>query len=150
MSARSSPGLYDCLPPRVTQAILEGEALRVHAVRVSLVRDGTGVNFAIDTLQAEGRPAEWERTTRKICRIARDEMEKIPPRTVSALAVVAQMMPEPETPIIEINTWLSMKDDGGSWWVVDGAVSLVAASLRDVRDAAERIKKRSLKVVCQI
>lgn len=150
MSARGSPGLHDQLPAGVARAILEGEALRVHAVRVSLVRDDEAAGFAIDTLRAEGRPAEWEQTTQEICRIARDEMGKLSPTSVSALAVAAQMMPEDETPIIEINTWLSMQDNGGSWWEVDGAVSLVAAPLRDVRDAAERMKKRALEVVCQL
>jgi hypothetical protein len=58
----------------------------------------------------------------------------------------------PGEPILlfQVETWLSMKDDGGSWWEVPAYLSLAAISLPAVVKASEQAKKRILKVVTAI
>jgi len=78
------------------------------------------VGFAIDTLPRDGRPKEWERTTQKICKILKDEVERMPRETKRALAVAAHLLPADEPILLfQVETWLSMKDDGGE--LVGGA-----------------------------
>jgi len=56
---------FETFPPEVARAILEGRPLRIHAAKVSVVRDKTGAAFAIDTLNRDGRPDEWEKITQR-------------------------------------------------------------------------------------
>ncbi|HOC85096.1 MAG TPA: hypothetical protein PKJ67_10850, partial [Methanoculleus sp.] len=87
---------FETFPPEVARAILEGRPLRIHAAKVSVVRDKTGAAFAIDTLPRDGRPKEWERTTQRICRILKGEVDRLPPETKRALAAVAHILPAGE------------------------------------------------------
>jgi len=142
---------FETFPPEVARAILEGRPLRIHAAKVSVVRDKTGAAFAIDTLPRDGRPKEWERTTQRICRILKGEVDRLPPETKRALAAVAHILPAGEPILLfQVETWLSMKDDGGSWWEVPAYLSLAAISLPAVVKASEQAKKRILKVVTAI
>ncbi|MCC7555347.1 MAG: hypothetical protein KO254_04395 [Methanoculleus marisnigri] len=151
MTSAASQQFFETFPPDVARAILEGRPLRIHAAKVSMVRDGAGAWFAIDTLPRDGRPNEWERTTQKICLILKKELERMPSKTKKALAALAHLMPEePPLHLFTVETWLSMKDDGGSWWEVPALLSLVAISLPDVVKAAERAKKRVLREVCKL
>ena len=151
MSTAGSQEFYDRLPPDVAKAVLEGKPLLIHAVKVSIVREGAGkMAYAIDTLPSEGRPKEWVRTTNRICSIVKAEIGKVPTPNMAILAVIGDLMPEQETPIIKIDTWLSMKDDGGSWWEVTGVADLMVISLPDLRKAVERMKKKVLREVCRI
>ncbi len=151
MTSAASQQFFETFPPEVARAILEGRPLRIHAAKVSVVRDKTGAAFAIDTLPRDGRPKEWERTTQKICKILKDEVERMPRETKRALAVAAHLLPADEPILLfQVETWLSMKDDGGSWWEVPAYLPLVAISIPDVVKASERAKKRILKVVTAI
>jgi len=142
---------FETFPPEVARAILEGRPLRIHAAKVSVVRDKTGAAFAIDTLPRDGRPKEWERTTQKICKILKDEVDRLPAETKRALAAVAHILPAGEPILLfQVESWLSMKDDGGSWWEVPAYLSLAAISLPAVVKASEQAKKRILKVVTAI
>ena len=151
MTPSLSRQFFETFPPEVARAILEGDRLRIHAAKVSLVREAGTTGFAIDTLPAAGRPAEWEKTTQRICRILKDEVERMPWKTKQALAAVAHILPAGEPILLfQVETWLSMKDDGGSWWEVPAFLSLAGISLPDVVKASERAKKRILKVVTAI
>ena len=142
---------FETFPPEVARAILEGRPLRIHAAKVSVVRDKTGAAFAIDTLPRDGRPKEWERTTQRLCRILKGEVDRLPAETKRALAAVAHILPAGEPILLfQVETWLSMKDDGGSWWEVPAYLSLAAISLPAVVKASEQAKKRILKVVTAI
>ena len=57
MTPTLSRQFFETFPPEVARAILEGRPLRIHAAKVSVVRDKTGAAFAIDTLPRDGRPA---------------------------------------------------------------------------------------------
>ncbi|WP_461369649.1 hypothetical protein [Candidatus Darwinibacter acetoxidans] len=151
MTPTLSRQFFETFPPEVARAILEGRPLRIHAAKVSVVRDKTGAAFAIDTLPRDGRPKEWERTTQKICKILKDEVDRLPVETKRALAAVAHILPAGEPILLfQVETWLSMKDDGGSWWEVPAYLPLVAISIPDVVKASERAKKRVLRVVTRI
>ena len=151
MTPSLSRQFFETFPPDVARAILEGRPLRIHAAKVSVVRDKTGAAFAIDTLPRDGRPKEWERTTQKICKILKDEVERMPRETKRALAVAAHLLPADEPILLfQVETWLSMKDDGGSWWEVPAYLSLAAISLPAVVRASERAKKRILRVVTRL
>ena len=151
MTPTLSRQFFETFPPDVARAILEGRPLQIHAAKVSVVREAGTTGFAIDTLPAAGRPAEWEKTTQRICRILKDEVERMPWKTKQALAAVAHILPAGEPILLfQVETWLSMKDDGGSWWEVPAFLSLAGISLPDVVKASERAKKRILKVVTAI
>lgn len=151
MSAVDSQEFYDRLHPDVAKAVLEGKPLLIHAVKISIVREDDGkIAYAIDTLPSKGRTKEWVRTTNRICSIVKNEIGKVPAPNMAILALIGDLTPQPETPIIEIDTWLSMKDDGGSWWEVTGAADLMVLSLPDLHKAVEQMKKRVLRVVCKI
>ena len=151
MTSAASQQFFETFPPEVARAILEGRPLRIHAAKVSVVRDKTGAAFAIDTLPRDGRPKEWERTTQKICKILKDEVDRLPAETKRALAAVAHILPAGEPILLfQVETWLSMKDGGGSWWEVPAYLSLAAISLPAVVKASEQAKKRILKVVTAI
>jgi len=142
---------FDRLDPEVARAILEGARLQVHAARAIITRDDNGhPAVAIDTLPRASRPPRWEKTTRKICRILKAEMDKIPPGTMSALAAVAGIVPDTDMPILEVVTFVSMGDDGGSWWEVVASLGLVAAGLPDLQRTATRVQKKVLAEVCRI
>jgi len=151
MTSAASQQFFETFPPEVARAILEGRPLRIHAAKVSVVREAGTTGFAIDTLPRDGRPKEWERTTQKICRILKGEVDRLPAETKRALAAVAHILPADEPLLLfQIETWLSMKDDGGSWWEVPAFLSLAGISLPDVVKASERAKKRVLRVVTRI
>lgn len=151
MTSAASQQFFETFPPDVARAILEGRPLRIHAAKVSVVREAGATGFAIDTLPAAGRPVEWERTTQKICRILKNEVERLPAETKRALAAVAHILPAGEPILLfQVETWLSMQDDGGSWWEVPAFLSLAGISLPDVVKASERAKKRVLRVVTRI
>ena len=151
MTPTLSRQFFETFPPEVARAILEGRPLRIHAAKVSVVREAGTTGFAIDTLPRDGRPKEWERTTQKICKILKDEVERMPRETKRALAVSAHLLPDDEPLLLfQIETWLSMQDDGGSWWEVLAYLSLMGISLPEVVKASERAKKRILKVVTAI
>ena len=151
MTPTLSRQFFDTFPPKVARGILEGDRLRIHAAKVSVVREAGTTGFAIDTLPRDGRPKEWERTTQKICKILKDEVERMPRETKRALAVAAHLLPADEPILLfQVESWLSMKDDGGSWWEVPAYLSLMGISLPEVVKASERAKKRILKVVTAI
>lgn len=150
MTSALSQRFFDTFPPEVARGILEGDRLRVHAVKVSVVCEGDEVGFAIDTLPRDGRPKEWVKTTLQICRIVKREVQRLPPETKNILAALAHITPDEPLLLFQVETWLSMQDDGGSWWEVPAYLSLVGISLPDVIAAAERTKKKALKVVCKL
>ena len=150
MSTSAGRQAFDSLPEAVRRGILEGDALRIHAAKVSVVREAGTTGFAIDTLPVAGRPAEWERTTQKICKILKREVERLPVETKRLLATFAYILPGEPILLFQVETWLSMKDDGGSWWEVPAYLSLAAISLPAVVKASEQAKKRILKVVTAI
>ena len=151
MTSAASQQFFETFPPDVARAILEGRPLRIHAAKVSVVREAGTTGFAIDTLPAAGRPAEWEKTTQKIGRILKSEVERMPRETKQALIVVAHLLPDDEPLLLfQVETWLSMKDDGGSWWEVPAYLSLAAISLPAVVKASEQAKKRILRVVTRL
>ena len=151
MSTSAGRQAFDSLPEAVRCGIHEGDRLRIHAAKVSVVREAGTTGFAIDTLPAAGRPAEWERTTQKIGRILKSEVERMPRETKQALIAAAHLLPDDEPILLfQVETWLSMQDDGGSWWEVPAYLSLAAIALPDVVKASERAKKRILRVVCRI
>ena len=151
MTPTLSRQFFDTFPPDVARAILEGRPLRIHAAKVSVVREAGTTGFAIDTLPRDARPAEWEKTTQRICRILKGEVDRLPAETKRALAAVAHILPAGEPILLfQIETWLSMQDDGGSWWEVPAYLSLMGISLPEVVKASERAKKRILKVVTAI
>lgn len=144
-----SQQFYDHFPPEVARAILEGRSLRVHAGKVSVVRDGGGYAFAFDTLPRDGRPEAWERTTQKIGKILKQEMDRLPAKTKQALIVFSAVTAE-ETPVLLIETWVRMGDGGGSLWTVTTGLSLFATTLPAVVRAAERAQKKALKEVYKL
>jgi len=150
MTPTLSRQFFETFPPEVARAILEGDRLRIHAAKVSVVREAGTTGFAIDTLPRDGRPKEWERTTHQICKILKREVERLPVETKQALAAVAHLTPGEPILLFQVETWLSMKDDGGSWWEVPAYLSLAAISLPAVVKASEQAKKRILKVVTAI
>jgi len=150
MTSAASQQFFETFPPEVARAILEGDRLRIHAAKVSVVREAGTTGFAIDTLPVAGRPAEWERTTQKICKILKREVERLPVETKRLLATFAYILPGEPILLFQVETWLSMKDDGGSWWEVPAYLSLAAISLPAVVKASEQAKKRILKVVTAI
>ena len=140
---------FEGLPAEDRRRILEGAPTRIHVFRISVVWDGDGFAFAGDTLHQDGRSVEWERTTQQIARIAMQEVKRLDRRTMQALALLPAVTLE-EAPAILLETWVSMADDGGSLWTVTSAVSLYAAGLPAVTRAAERARRRVLKVVCAL
>lgn len=150
MTPTLSRQFFDTFPPDVARAILEGRPLRIHAAKVSVVREAGTTGFAIDTLPRDGRPAEWEKTTQRICRILKGEVDRLPAETKRLLATFAYILPGEPILLFQVETWLSMKDDGGSWWEVPAYLPLVAISIPDVVKASEQAKKRILKVVTAI
>jgi hypothetical protein len=151
MTPALSRQFFDTFPPEVARGFLAGDRLRIHAVKVSMAREGKTIGFAIDTLNRDGRPKEWDRTTRRICRILKSEVDRIPAETKRALAAAAHLLPDDEPILLfQVETWLSMQDDGGSWWEVPAYLSLAAIALPDVAKASERAKKRVLRVVTRI
>ena len=150
MTPTLSRQFFETFPPEVARGILEGDRLRVHAAKVSVVREAGTTGFAIDTLPRDGRPKEWERTTQKICKILKREVERLPVETKRLLATFAYILPGEPILLFQVETWLSMKDDGGSWWEVPAFLSLAGISLPDVVKASERAKKRVLRVVTRI
>ena len=150
MTSKESMEFYDLVGPDVARAILEGRPLRIHAAKVSVVYEDGEVGFAIDTLPRDNRPKEWERTTHQICKILKREVERLPVETKRLLATFAYILPGEPILLFQVETWLSMKDDGGSWWEVPAYLSLAAIALPDVVKASERAKKRILKVVTAI
>ncbi len=150
MTSTLSQRFFDTFPPEVARGILAGDRLRIHAAKVSVVREGKTIGFAIDTLNRDGRPKGWEKTTQRICRILKSEVDRLPPETKTLLAALAHITPGEPILLFQIETWLSMQDDGGSWWEVPAYLSLVGIALPDVIAASERAKKRVLRVVCRI
>jgi len=151
MTSTLSRQFFETFPPEVARGFLAGDRLRIHAAKVSVVREAGTTGFAIDTLPAAGRPVEWERTTQKIGRILKSEVDRLPAETKRALAAVAHILPAGEPILLfQVETWLSMQDDGGSWWEVPAYLSLAAIALPDVVKASERAKKRVLQVVTRI
>lgn len=150
MTSPQTRAFYRRVHPDLVRAILEGNRIRVHAVRLSVVRDGSETGFAIDTLPREGRPKEWERTTREICRILKGEADRLPRETKHLLAALAHITPGEPLLLFQVETWLSMQDDGGSWWEVPAFLSLLAIALPDVIQASERAKKKVLDEVCRL
>ncbi len=150
MTPASSQQFFDTFPPEVARGFLEGDRLRIHAAKVSVVREGKTIGFAIDTLPRDGRPAEWERTTQKIGRILKREVERLPTETKTLLAALAHITPGEPILLFQIETWLSMQDDGGSWWEVPAYLSLAAIALPDAVKASEQAKKKILKEVCKL
>jgi len=150
MTSAASQQFFDAFPPEVARAILEGRPLRIHAAKVSVVYEDGEVGFAIDTLPRDNRPKEWERTTHQICKILKREVERLPVETKRLLATFAYILPGEPILLFQVETWLSMKDDGGSWWEVPAFLSLAAISLPAVVKASEQAKKRILKVVTAI
>lgn len=151
MTSTTSKEFFDTFSPEVARGILEGDRLRIHAAKVSVVHADGEVGFAIDTLPRDGRPKDWEKTTQRICRILKNEVERLPAETRHLLAAVAHILPAGEPILLfQVESWLSMQDDGGSWWEVPAYLSLVAIALPDVIRASERAKKRVLKEVCKI
>jgi len=150
MTSAASQQFFETFPPEVARAILEGDRLRIHAAKVSVVREAGTTGFAIDTLPVAGRPKEWERTTHQICKILKREVERLPVETKRLLATFAYILPGEPILLFQVETWLSMKDDGGSWWEVPAYLSLAAISLPAVVKASEQAKKRILKVVTAI
>jgi len=63
-------------------------------------------------------------------RILKSEVERMPAETKQALAVTAHILPGEESPLFQIETHLSMMDDGGSWWEVPAYLSPMAIALR--------------------
>jgi hypothetical protein len=150
MTPTLSRQFFETFPPDVARGFLAGDRLRIHAAKVSVVREAGTTGFAIDTLPVAGRPAEWERTTQKICKILKREVERLPVETKRLLATFAYILPGEPILLFQVETWLSMKDDGGSWWEVPAYLSLAAISLPAVVKASEQAKKRILKVVTAI
>jgi len=150
MTPSAAKQFFETFPPEVARGLLAGDRLRIHAAKVSVVREGADHGFAIDTLNRDGRPAEWERTTRTICKILKDEVERMPRKTKQALIAAAHLLPDEPILLFQVESWLSMQDDGGSWWEVPAYLSLAAISLPDVVRASERAKKRILRVVTRL
>jgi len=150
MTPTLSRQFFETFPPEVARGILEGRPLRIHAAKVSVVREAGTTGFAIDTLPRDGRSAEWEQTTQTICRIVKREVDRLPPRTKTLLAALAHIVPGEPILLFQVETWLSMQDDGGSWWEVPAYLSLAAIALPDVVKASERAKKRILRVVTRL
>ncbi len=140
---------FDALPEDTRRGILEGLPTRMYAVRVSVVRDGDGYAWAIDTLPRDGRSAEWERVTQKIGRIVKREVEQIDRPTRQALQVIAAVTAE-DLEIFQVDAWAAMDDDGGTLWTVTVCLSLAAAAFPAVVKASYGAKKRVLKAVCSL
>ena len=151
MTSAASQQFFETFPPEVARGILEGRPLRIHVAKVSVVYEDGEVGFAIDTLPRDNRPKEWERTTQKICKILKREVERLPVETKRLLAAVAHILPAGEPILLfQVETWLSMQDDGGSWWEVPAYLSLAAIALPDVVKASERAQKTVQKLVCSL
>ena len=150
MTSTLSQQFFDTFPPEVARGILEGDRLRIHAAKVSVILEADGTTgFAIDAPNRDGRPAEWEKMTRKICRILKHEIARLQPETKHLLAALAHITPGEPLLLFQVETWLSMQDDGGSWREVPAFLSRIAISLPDVVVAAKRTKKKVLKEVCK-
>ena len=151
MTSALSRQFFDTFPPEVARGFLAGDRLRIHAAKVSAVREAGTTGFAIDTFPRDGRQKEWERTTQRISKILKSEVERMPRATKQALVAAARILPDDEPILLfQVETWLSMQDGGGSWWEVPAYLSLVAIALPDVIRASERAKKRVLRVVTRL
>jgi hypothetical protein len=151
MTASPSQDLHDALPPEIARAILEGKRLRVHAVRVSLVRDdaGKGPGYAIDTLPGEDRSDEWNRSNEAIALALKEDIEALPEQVHAVLMVAAHLAPDP-IPLITLETWVSMADNGGAWWEVSAALDFLAVCFPEVVAASERARVKALEEVCRL
>ncbi|MDD3071382.1 MAG: hypothetical protein BWX50_00911 [Euryarchaeota archaeon ADurb.Bin009] len=149
MSTSAGRQAFDSLPEAVRCGILEGDALRIYAARLSVVADGDGYAWAVDTLPRDGRPEEWERVTRRIGRIVLQEAKGIDQPTRQALKAIAAVTAEDQE-LYRIDAWVSMDDDGGSRWTVTVCVPLTAAAFPAVVKSSYRAKQRVLKVVCSL
>jgi len=130
MTSDASKWLHETFPPEVARGILAGRPLRIHAVRVSLVREGDVTGFAIDTPPRDGRSKKWVQTTQKIARILKGEFEQLPPEVEKVLAVIAHLLPgDTPVPLVTVETWVSMRDDGGTWWEVTALLTPAAGCL---------------------
>lgn len=148
MTSPTSKEIYDTLPPEITKALLEGRMFPIHAVRVYVVREDVGTGIAIDTLRREGMSAMWVESTQAICSILAEEFASLPKKTQKALIAAADVLPiTVSLPLVQIDTWLSMRDDGGSWWDVSATLSPTTVALPDVLKASERAEKRILQVL---
>ena len=147
--ASSSESIYDT-HPELARVLIEGGRFRVHAAKVSLIYEDGSAWFAVDTLPRQGHPDAWEKTTRQICRILKREAERMPRKTKRLLTTLAVITPDEPIVLFQIETWLSMQDDGGSWWEVPAYLSLAGIALPDVVKASERAAAEVLKVVCAI
>jgi len=150
MTSKESREFYETFGPEFARRFLEGDRLRVHAVKASLVCEGGKVCLSIDALPRDGHPEEWERVTRKICRILKREMDRVPPKTKTVLSVLVHTMPDTPLFLFKVETYLSVLDDGSSGWDVLVYLSLVAGHLPDMVEAAERVRERVLEVVTKV
>jgi hypothetical protein len=151
MTSPTSKEIYDTLPPEVIKALLEGRMFLIHTVRVCVVREDAGTGIAIDTLRREDMSAMWVKTTQTICTILAEEFKRLPKKTQKTLIAAADLLPATiPLPLVQIDTWLSMRDDGGSWWDVSASLSPATLTLPDVLKASERAEKRVLQEVCKL
>ncbi len=141
---------FQNLPEETRRAILEGQRIRVHAAKASVIHERGKTWIAIDTLPRDGHPDEWERVTNRVCRILKRETDRIPMKTRHLLGRLAAITPGHPLELFQVETLLSMSDDGGSWWEVPAYLTLLAISLPDVMKASERSAKKILKVVCAL
>jgi len=74
----------------------------------------------------------------------------MPAETKQALAVTAHILPGEEIPLFQIETHLSMMDDGGSWWEVPAYLSPHGDRTAGCGQGLRAAKKRILKVVTAI
>jgi len=149
MTSSAARQAFDSLPEAVRRGILEGDALRLYAVWVSVAPAGDGYAWAIDTLPRDGRSAEWERVTQKIARIVKHEVERIDQPTRQALQAIAAVTAE-DLEIFQVDAWAAMDDDGGTLWTVTVCLYLVAAAFPAVLKASHGAKNRVLKLVCSL
>jgi hypothetical protein len=149
MSTSAGRQAFDSLPEAVRRGILEGDALRIYAARLSVVADGDGYAWAVDTLPRDGRPEEWERVTRRIGRIVLQEAKGIDQPTRQALQAIAAVTAE-DLEIFQVDAWAAMDDDGGTLWTVTVCLYLVAAAFPAVLKASHGAKNRVLKLVCSL
>jgi len=98
-----------------------GRPLRIHAAKVSVVRDKDAVQrVAIDTSRATAARAEWEKTEReRICRILKVRWTGLPAETNELSQAVAPILPGKENRILllPVETWPTADEDARcSWW----------------------------------
>jgi len=149
MTSKESKEFYDLVDPETMRHILEGGRIVGHAAKLSVVCIDDQPYFAVDTLRCDGRSKVWERSTRKICRILKNEACRLPPETLTTLAAAA-VMPGRQLPLFTVETHMSMLDNGGTQWDVVGYLSSTALLLPGVATAVERSRKRVLKVVTKL